>query len=97
MEKKNAFYTCPYCEKEYSNPVDLAHCILSCEEKQRIAEEKAKREKLVAEKDTRYKEVLHAYENFEELRSKFVDDYGYFTFESTKGMGDWFLASLGLL
>lgn len=45
-------------------------------------EEETKKVKLRAEKNARYKEVVHAYENFEELRSKFVDDYGYFTFET---------------
>ena len=48
----------------------------------RKEEEETKKAKLRAEKDARYKEVIHAYENFEELRSKFVDDYGYFTFET---------------
>lgn len=55
--------------------------------------------KLRAEKDVRYKEVIHAYENFEELRSNFVDDYGYFTFETKNKKGDshsWFWNSVGL-
>jgi hypothetical protein len=59
-------------------------------------EEESKQAKLMAEKGARYKEVIDAYENFEELRSKYVDDYGYFTFE-TKSGNDWVLASLGLL
>lgn len=81
MEKKHVFYTCPYCKEEYSEPSDLAHCILSCEEKKRIEEKAAKEAKLKAEKEARYKEVIDAYENFEELRSKYVDDYGSFTFK----------------
>lgn len=80
MEKKNAFYTCPYCKEEYSAPADLAHCILNCEEKKKIKEQEEKKAKLKAEKDARYKEVIDAYENFEELRSKYVEDYGSFTF-----------------
>lgn len=59
-------------------------------------EEESRQAKLMAEKSARYKEVIDAYENFEELRSKYVDDYGYFTFE-TKSGNDWVLASLGLL
>ena len=80
MEKKNTFYTCPYCKEEYSAPADLAHCILSCEEKKKIKEQEERKAKLKGEKDARYKEVIDAYENFEELRSKYVEDYGSFTF-----------------
>ena len=66
----------------------------------RKEEEEAKRVKLAAEKDARYKEVIDAYENFEELRSKYVDDYGSFTFKYTSGdadLCDWALKSLGLI
>ena len=54
------------------------------------AEAEAKKAKLKAEKEARYKEVIHAYENFEELREKFVEDYGYFTFETKSEDGDTF-------
>lgn len=46
-------------------------------------------EKLIAEKEARYKEVIDAYENFEELRSKFVEDYGSFTFRTTSNLPHW--------
>ena len=62
-------------------------------------EAKERNEKLRAERDVRYKEVICAYEKFEELRSKFVDDYGYFTFETTKKKDDshsWFWNAIGL-
>lgn len=45
-------------------------------------EEETKQAKLRAEKDARYKEVIDAYENFEELRAKYVEDYGKFTFST---------------
>ena len=48
------------------------------------AEEKQKKAKLEAEKESRYKEVINAYENFEELKSKFIEDYGEFEFETDK-------------
>ena len=63
-------------------------------------EEAAQRAKLAAEKDARYKEVIDAYENFEELRSKYVNDYGRFTFEPkcTDGdLCDWVFRSMGLI
>lgn len=67
-------------------------------EARKKAEAEERNAKLKAERDARYKEVVHAYENFEELRSKYVDDYGYFTFEH-KGKGgshDWFWNSIGM-
>lgn len=48
--------------------------------------EQEEKNKLKAEKDARYKEVVAAYENFEKLRSKYVDDYGQFTFETDSGL-----------
>ena len=99
MKDNNVFYTCPYCKEEYSAPSDLAHCILSCEEKKRIEEKAAKEAKLKAEKEARYKEVIDAYVNFEELRSKFVDDYGSFTFKTDKEVNeicDWVFRSIGI-
>ena len=98
MNNKNTFYTCPYCKEEYSDPVDLAHCILNCEARRKTEEEEKRKAKLAAEKAARYKEVIDAYENFEELRMKDVNDYDYFTFEH-KGKGgshDWFWKSIGL-
>ena len=58
--------------------------------KARMEEEAAKKEKLRVEKDTRYKEVINAYENFEELRSKYVEDYGSFTFKTTSNLPHWY-------
>jgi biopolymer transport protein ExbD len=63
------------------------------------AETEERNAKLKAERDARYKEVVHAYENFEELRSKFVEDYGYFTFETENkknGTHSWYWNSIGL-
>ena len=45
--------------------------------------------KFRAEKEARYKEVIDAYENFEELRSKYVDDYGSFTFKTSDNLAHW--------
>ena len=61
---------------------------------QKLTKELARRdqeeqEKLIAEKEARYKEVIDAYENFEELRSKFVEDYGSFTFKTTSNLPHW--------
>ena len=84
--KKNesTFYTCPYCGKEYSNPVDLAHCILSCEEIERKAAEEEKKKKLEAEKETRYKEIEESITHTKALISSFVKDYGKISLSSSK-------------
>ena len=47
-------------------------------------EEEKKKVKLIAEKEARYKEVVDAYDSFEELKNKFVEDYGAFSFRSEK-------------
>ena len=62
-------------------------------------EAKAKKAKLKAEKDARYKEVIDAYEIFEELRTKYVKDYGRFTIHIKNQDGDshsWYWNSVGL-
>ncbi len=98
MTKK--LYTCPYCKGEHETPGSFARCILDCEEKIKIEEEAKQKVKLAAEKEARYKEVIDAYENFEELRSKYVDDYGSFTFKTRSAdidMCNLILNSLGLI
>ena len=65
-------------------------------------EEEKKKAKLAAERETRYDEVMDAYNKFEELRSKFVDDYGRFTFETKceckdEDICDWIFRSVGLI
>lgn len=62
-------------------------------------EEEAKKAKLEAERESRYNAVLDAYKRFEKLRTEYVDDYGYFTFESKGKNGDthsWYWKSRGL-
>lgn len=59
-------------------------------------EEEAKKAKLAAEKQKRYDAIVSAYERFEELRTKYVDDYGSFTFKTKKENYDWLFQSLGL-
>ena len=82
MENKNTPWMCPYCKKEYKAPGSLAHCILSCEEKIQKEKEEARKAKLAAEKDARFKEVIEAYKHADALRDAVVEDYGYFTYES---------------
>lgn len=69
-------------------------------EARKKAEAEARNAKLRAERETRYNEVVAAYKTFEDLRSKYVDDYGYFTFETRNdknGSHSWFWNSIGVL
>ena len=72
----NTFYTCPYCQEEYADPVDLAHCILSCECKKKLEEENRKKEELALEKETRKKEIEDALKNWRKLMKAYIEDYG---------------------
>jgi biopolymer transport protein ExbD len=67
---------------------DLRKMLQNLEEELERREQEEK-DKLRAEKEVRYKEVINAYENFEELRVKFVEDYGSFTFKTTSNLPHW--------
>ena len=82
MENKHALYICPYCKGAHETPGGLARCILDCEEKKKIEEEKAKKAKLDAEKETRKKEVDDALQNYKKLLAAYMDDYGIYSFRS---------------
>lgn len=63
-------------------------------------EEEARLAKLKAEKQARYDEIITVYKHFEKLRSEYVEDYGFFTFESKTNNGgshSWFWNSIGVL
>ena len=73
---KDTFYTCPYCNEEYNSPVDLAHCILSCEDKKKREEEDRKKAELALQKETRKKEIEDAADNYKKLIKAYIEDYG---------------------
>ena len=84
----NTFYTCPYCKEEYTNPSDLAHCILSCEDKKKREEEEHKRAELALQKETRKKEIEDALDNYKKLLKAYIEDYG--SISITSNSDDWF-------
>lgn len=83
----NTFYTCPYCKMEYTNPLDLAHCILSCEEKKKIEEEERKKAELARVKEIRKKEIEDAANNYQKLLKAYIKDYG--AISITSNADDW--------
>lgn len=82
MGNKHALYICPYCKGAHETPGGLARCILDCEEKKKIEEEKAKKAKLDAEKEARKKEVDDALQNYKKLIAAYMNDYGIYSFKS---------------
>ena len=83
----NAFYTCPYCKEEYTHPSDLAHCILSCEDKKKREEEERKKAELALVKEARKKEIEDAANNYNELLKAYIKDYG--AISITSNSDDW--------
>ena len=90
MKDTNTFYTCPYCNTEYSAPSELAHCILSCEAKKKIEEIKRLKELRATEKNTRKKEVDEAVEKCRELIKAYMHDYGVYSYESNESVFEMF-------
>lgn len=82
MKKNDTFYTCPYCKEEYTEPGDLARCILSCETRIKAEEEEKRKAKIAAEKEVRKKEVDEAIVKCKELIKAYMHDYGIYSFNS---------------
>ena len=68
--------------------------------KREKAEAEERKAKLKAERESRYNEVIDTYKKFEKLKSKFIDDYGSFTFKiesEDEDICDWVFKSLSLM
>ena len=83
----NHFYTCPYCKVEYNSPSELAHCILSCEDKKKREDEEKRQAELAIQKEARKKEVGEALENYQKLLKNYIKDYG--SISITSNTDDW--------
>ena len=97
MEKK---LTIKELEKQYLEAEKNFKKIKEQFDQAKKEEEDAKKAKLEAERETRYNEIITVYKHFEKLRNEYVDDYGYFTFESINkknGSFSWFKDTIGLL
>ena len=69
MINPNTFYKCPYCGKEYADPVDMANCIKRCDKL-------AKDEKLKKEKAARDQDLQEAADRLTALINRYKHDYG---------------------
>lgn len=83
----NTFYTCPYCKEEYTSPSDLAHCILSCEDKKKREDEERKKAELALVKEAREKEIKDVADNYHKLLKAYIKDYG--AISITSNADDW--------
>lgn len=86
---KNEEKTLKELQEELENAKKAYELIQQKVNAQQKAEAEERAAKLKVEKEARYKEVIAAYENFEELREKYVEDYGSFTFTSTSNLPHW--------
>lgn len=75
-------YKCGICGTIHDTIEDRAKCEMAClkkqEEEERLAAEKKKKE----EQHKRKKEVDDAFKRAENLRNKYVEDYGYYSYEN---------------
>ena len=69
-------YTCGVCGKEYNTLEERNKCEAKCLHDRYEAEKKFKEEKLRKEQENRKHEVDMAFENYLNLRSEYVKDYG---------------------
>ena len=72
----NNLYSCPYCKKKYETPVEMARCILTCEEQKKIEEERAHEKELAAAKEKRRDEINAVAEHYAQLLAAYIRDYG---------------------
>lgn len=57
-------------------------------DKAKKEEEETRQEKLRAEKEARIKEVNEAFEKWDELRKRFISDYGYYSTSTSESFKD---------
>ena len=74
-------YKCGICGSEHELPIERAKCELACAEKKAEEERKAAERKKVAEYAARKAEVDNAFHTANELKNKFVKDYGTYTYD----------------
>ena len=84
----NTFYVCPYCKEEHTNPSDLAHCILACEDRIKREEEERKQAELAITKEARKKELDEAFEKWNKLKNAFIRDYGCYSTSTSESFKD---------
>ena len=71
-------YKCAICGTVYDDLKERVKCESTCIKKQEEEAKKAAELKKKAEKETRHKEVIAAYDHFHELLKKYTEDYGTF-------------------
>lgn len=69
-------FVCGMCGKEHDSIAARAKCEMKCIAAVEKAEAEAKKQALAEEKDSRYKDVLSAWNTYVKKRNEYVKDYG---------------------
>lgn len=83
-ENNITMYKCSICGKQYPTVAERAKCELACVKKLKEDAKKAAEAKKNAERDARKKEVTDAIEHTSDLISKYVKDYGAYSYDGKK-------------
>jgi len=76
LTEMEQIYRCEYCGTPHDNPVAKANCVLTCYQKKAAEEEKAKWDKMVAERESRIEQIKCKRKELSDLEKVFYDDYG---------------------
>lgn len=93
----NREYKCALCNTWHKDIISRARCEIACTEKKAEEERKAAELKMAAEYEARKNEVDDAFNKAYELKDKFVNDYGRYTYNKPASnafdgvcLFDWF-------
>lgn len=77
-----SMYKCAFCDSVYENIEERMNCERKCLIDQQTKAKKEAEEQKAKERDARYKEVCEALNKANELRQKYLEDYGCFVCET---------------
>ena len=89
---------CPICNARYETLGEMARCIIKDEERQKQKEEQEHLERLLEEKQSRYKALKNEFENFLQNVKKYEEDYNeltewhYIEINKSRNLFDWFIS-----
>lgn len=76
-------YKCAICDKTYNTIEERSNCERKCLIEEQVKAKKAEEERLVKERETRYKEVCEAINKANELKKAYLEDYNCFVYDTT--------------
>lgn len=76
-------YKCAICDKTYETIEERSNCERKCLIDEQVKAKKAEEERVAKERETRYKEVCEAINKANDLKEKYLEDYGCFVYDAT--------------